>query len=321
MGSAGGGYRTGTDADMTTIGFIGLGTMGAPMARNLLAAGFDVVGYNRSPARAQEFADAGGRRAASVADAAAGSEVVVTMLPDSPDVLAVYTGEEGILRHARPGTLLIDMSSVRPDAARSIGAAAEERDLTFIDAPVSGGERGAKDGRLSVMAGGSPAAFAAARPILEAVGAKIVHVGPVGAGQTVKAANQVIVAGTIQLVAEALTFLRASGADLDAAVEVLSGGLADSAVLRSRAPAMLARDFTPGFRVELHHKDLGIFHDEARAAGVASPVAAAVGGLMGSLHAQGFGGLDHSALLLLVEQLSGMGSAETSSMPATGSAR
>jgi 2-hydroxy-3-oxopropionate reductase len=292
---------------VTTIAFIGLGTMGAPMARNLLAAGFDVVGYNRSPARTEAFAAGGGRAAGSVADAVAAADIVITMLPDSPDVTAVLSEPGGVIASARPGTLVIDMSTIRPDVARAVAAAATEHGLRFLDAPVSGGEQGAIDGALSVMVGGAPEDVAAARPVLDAVGTTIVHVGPAGSGQTVKAANQLIVAGTIELVAEALTFLSAHGVDLAAAVEVLGGGLAGSTVLQRKGPAMLARNFAPGFRVELHHKDLGIFGDAAREAGVVAPLGASVAALMASLKAQGGGALDHSALLLLVEQLSGRG--------------
>jgi 2-hydroxy-3-oxopropionate reductase len=292
---------------VTTIAFIGLGTMGAPMARNLLAAGFDVVGYNRSPARTEAFAADGGRAAGSVADAVAAADIVITMLPDSPDVTAVLSEPGGVIASTRPGTLVIDMSTIRPDVARAVAAAATEHGLRFLDAPVSGGEQGAIDGALSVMVGGAPEDVAAARPVLDAVGTTIVHVGPAGSGQTVKAANQLIVAGTIELVAEALTFLSAQGVDLAAAVEVLGGGLAGSTVLQRKGPAMLARNFAPGFRVELHHKDLGIFGDAARAAGVVAPLGASVAALMASLNAQGGGALDHSALLLLVEQLSGRG--------------
>ncbi|MGW2036337.1 NAD(P)-dependent oxidoreductase [Streptomyces sp. NPDC001811] len=295
---------------MTTISFIGLGTMGAPMALNLLRSGFDVVGYNRSPARVAEFVAAGGRGAPSVAEAVTDSDVVITMLPDSPDVTSVYTGPDGVIANTRPGSLLIDMSTIRPDVVRAVADTAAGRGLRFLDAPVSGGEQGAKDGSLAIMVGSSEADFAAALPVLSEVGATIVHVGRVGSGQTVKAANQLIVAGTIQLVAEALTFLRAHGVEVEKALEVIGGGLAGSAVLRSKGPSMRARDFTPGFRVSLHHKDLGIFNDAAREAGVVAPLAANVSYLVGALKAQGCGHLDHSALLLLVEQLSGIDARE-----------
>ena len=290
---------------MTTVAFIGLGIMGGPMAANLVKAGFEVVGHNRSPDPVRRLADAGGRGAGSVAEAVAGAEVVVTMLPDSPDVEAVALGDGGVYAHAHPGTLHVDMSTIRPDVARRLATAGRERGLRVLDAPVSGGEQGARDGTLSVMVGGEEPDVADARPVLEAVGRTVVHVGPAGAGQTVKAANQLIVGGTLELVAEALVFLEAAGVDTGAAVEVLAGGLAGSTVLDRKAPAMLARDFTPGFRVELHHKDMGIVTAAAREAGVVIPLGALVAQLLAGLQAQGDGGLDHGALLKLVERLSG----------------
>jgi 2-hydroxy-3-oxopropionate reductase len=290
---------------MPTVGFIGLGIMGGPMAANLVKAGFDVIGYNRSPEPVQRLADQGGRGAASLAEAVQDADVVVTMVPDSPDVEAVALGEDGIYAHAKQGTLHVDMSSIRPDVARKVGEAGKQRGFRVLDAPVSGGEQGAIDASLSIMVGGDPNDFADARPVLEAVGKTVVHVGPVGSGQTVKAANQLIVAGTIELVAEAIVFLEAYGVDTEAAVKVLAGGLAGNAILDRKAAGMLARDFTPGFRIDLHHKDLGIVTSAAREAGVVLPLGAVVAQLVASLRAQGDGGLDHSALLKLVEQLSG----------------
>ena len=290
---------------MPTVGFIGLGIMGGPMAANLVKAGFDVIGYNRSPEPVQRLADQGGRGAASLAEAVQDADVVVTMVPDSPDVEAVALGDDGIYAHAKPGTLHVDMSSIRPDVARKVGEAGKQRGFRVLDAPVSGGEQGAIDASLSIMVGGDPNDFADARPVLEAVGKTVVHVGPVGSGQTVKAANQLIVAGTIELVAEAIVFLEAYGVDTEAAVKVLAGGLAGNAILDRKAAGMLARDFTPGFRIDLHHKDLGIVTSAASEAGVVLPLGAVVAQLVASLRAQGDGGLDHSALLKLVEQLSG----------------
>jgi len=290
---------------MTTVGFIGLGIMGGPMAANLVRAGFDVVGYNRSRPGIDRLVAQGGRAAGSVGEAARGADVVVTMLPDSPDVEAVVLGEGGVLANAGAELLLIDCSTIRPDAAASLAQAAAASGVRMIDAPVSGGEAGAVAGTLSVMVGGEAAAVEAARPVLEAVGKTIVHVGPAGSGQTVKAANQLIVAGTIELVAEAVVFLEAYGVDTEAAVRVLGGGLAGSAVLDGKAAGMLAREFRPGFRLELHHKDLGIVQAAARDAGVVIPLGALVAQLVASLVAQGDGSLDHSALLKLVEQLSG----------------
>ncbi len=288
-----------------TTAFIGLGVMGAPMAANLVRAGFDVVGYNRSAGKREALERSGGRAASSVAEAVAGADVVITMLPDSPDVESVVLGEGGALDHMRPGTVFVDMSTVRPETARAVAEAAVDRGIEALDAPVSGGEQGAVEAKLSIMVGGGAGAFDRARPVLDALGTTVVHVGPAGAGQTVKAANQLIVAGTLQLVSEALVFLDAHGVDRERAVEVLSGGLAGSTVLERKAASMLAREFAPGFRVDLHHKDLGIVTSAAREAGVALPLGALTASLVGSLRAQGRGSLDHSALLLQVEQLSG----------------
>lgn len=292
---------------MTVVGFIGLGIMGLPMAGNLVGAGFDVVAYNRSPAKVSKFVSSsgGGRGASSIAEAVSGASVVVTMLPDSPDVEAVLLGSDGVFASAAEGTLVIDMSTIRSDVSVRVAAEGASRGLGVLDAPVSGGEQGAIDGSLSIMVGGSAAAFEAGRPVLEAVGKTIVHVGPAGAGQTVKAANQLIVAGTIELVAEAIVFLEAQNVDTAAAVQVLAGGLAGNAILDRKAAGMLARQFEPGFRLELHHKDLGIVQAAARQAGVVTPLGASVSQLVASLVARGDGDLDHSALLKLVEELSG----------------
>ena len=285
---------------MTKIGFIGLGIMGGPMAANLVKAGFEVTGYNRGKSKVDRLVAVGGQGAASVAEAVRDADVVITMLPDSPDVQQVVLGEDGVLAYAKPGTLLIDCSTIRPDVSREVAGR-----IRALDAPVSGGEQGAIDGSLSIMVGGAAEDFDAAKEILDAVGGTIVHVGEAGAGQTVKAANQLIVAGTIELVAESLVFLEAHGVDTDAAIKVLAGGLAGNRILDRKAGAMVKREFTPGFRVELHHKDLGIVQAAARDAGVVIPLGAAVAQLMASLNAQGHGGLDHGALLKLVAQLSG----------------
>jgi 2-hydroxy-3-oxopropionate reductase len=290
---------------MTRIAFIGLGIMGLPMATNLVRAGHDVAGHNRSEPKRARLAEAGGTAAGSVADAVRDAEVIITMLPDSPDVAEVVLGRGGVLESAGDGALLIDMSTISPATARTVAERAAKAGLHALDAPVSGGEQGAIDGTLSIMVGGEQAAFDDARPLLDVLGKTIVHVGPTGSGQTVKAANQLIVAGAIELVAEALTFLDAHGVDLRPAVEVLAGGLAGSAVLDRKAKGMLAHEFDPGFRVDLHHKDLGIVVDAAREAGVVIPLGAAVAQLMAAVRAQGHGDLDHSALLLGVEKLSG----------------
>ncbi|WP_410658829.1 2-hydroxy-3-oxopropionate reductase [Amycolatopsis sp. lyj-112] len=291
---------------MTTIAFLGLGIMGSPMACHLAAAGHDVVGYNRTPEKAAPLVSAGGRAAKSVTEAVRGADVVALMLPDSPDVSEVLTGEGGVFATAAPGTLIVDFSTIRPDVAAKLAAQAEEKDLHLLDAPVSGGEAGAADATLSIMIGGAKEAVEAVRPLLDVVGKTVVHVGPAGAGQTVKAANQLIVAGNIALMAEALVFLEAHGADLPAAVEVLGGGLAGSAVLNQKAQKMLDREFAPGFRIDLHHKDLGIVTAAAREAGTALPVGALVAQLMTAARSAGLGGLDHSALYRTIANLGGI---------------
>ncbi|MGI8681349.1 MAG: 2-hydroxy-3-oxopropionate reductase [Mycobacteriales bacterium] len=290
---------------MTTIAFIGLGIMGGPMAANLVDAGHDVVGYNRSRPAVDRLVEHGGQGADSVAAAVAGAQVVITMLPDSPDVEDVALGEDGIYASAKPNTLHVDCSSIRPDVARRVAEEGTSHGLRVIDAPVSGGESGAVEATLSIMVGGDPADVDEARPILEKLGKTVVHVGGHGAGQTVKAANQLIVAGTIELVAEAIVFLEAYSVDTGAAVKVLAGGLAGNAILERKAAGMLGREFKPGFRIDLHHNDMCIVTSAARAAGVAIPLGAHVAELVGSLRAQGHGDLDHTALLLLVEQMSG----------------
>lgn len=287
---------------MTTIAFIGLGIMGLPMAKNLVDAGFTVRGFNRTPAKAEDLAAAGGQAAATIAEAVDGADVIATMVPDSPDVEAVL---DGILAAAKPGATWIDFSTIRPDVAKELAAQAREAGLKPLDAPVSGGEPGAVDGVLSIMVGGDEADFASASEVFEAVGKTIVHVGPSGAGQTVKAANQLIVAGNIGLLAEAVVFLEAYGVDTASALEVLGGGLAGSKVLEQKGQKMLDREFAPGFRLALHHKDMGIVTAAAREAGVTIPLGAAVAQLVAATVAQGNGGLDHSGLLTVVEQLSG----------------
>lgn len=290
---------------MTSIGFIGLGIMGGPMAANLVKAGFDVTGYNRSPQKVARLVEQGGRGADTVAHAVRDADIVAMMLPDSPDVEDVVLGEDGVLANAKDGVLLIDFSTIRPDTARTVAQAASERGIRGLDAPVSGGEQGAVEATLSIMVGGAAGDFEAAKPVLDTVGKTVVHVGPAGSGQTVKAANQLIVAGTIELVAEAIVFLEAHGVDTEAAVQVLAGGLAGNRILDRKAAGMLKREFQPGFRVDLHHKDMGIVVAAAREAGAVIPLGALVAELMAALRAQGDGALDHSALLRGVERLSG----------------
>jgi 2-hydroxy-3-oxopropionate reductase len=290
---------------VTAVGFIGLGIMGAPMAANLVKAGHAVTGYDVSPASLDRLAEAGGRPAGSIAQAIVDAEAVITMLPDWPQVEQVVLGEDGVLDHAPPGLLYLDMSTVRPETSRRIASFGAARNLRVLDAPVSGGEQGAIDGALSIMVGGSAEDFAAARPLLEPLGRTIVHVGHVGAGQLVKTANQLVVGGTYALVSEAIVLLEAAGLDAAVGLDVLAGGLAGSRILELKRRSMVDREFAPGFRIDLHHKDMGIVLAAARDAEVALPVGALVAQLIAAARAQGHGSLDHSALLNVAARLSG----------------
>ncbi|MBB2987087.1 2-hydroxy-3-oxopropionate reductase [Terracoccus luteus] len=300
---------------MTTIAFIGLGIMGSPMSVHLANAGHDVVGYNLHPDRTKDLVAAGGRAAGSIAEAVKGADVVAVMVPDSPDVQAVLQGDEGVFANAQPGTLVIDFSSIRPDVTAELAREASAHGFRLLDAPVSGGEAGAKNAALSIMVGGSAEDFAEAKPLLDTVGRTVVHVGGNGAGQTVKAANQLVVAANIQALAEAVVFLRAYDVDLDAALTVLGGGLAGSKVLDQKRDNMLSDSFEPGFRIDLHHKDMGIVGSAAREAGVVLPLGTLVATLMAAARANGDGGLDHSALLRGVQRLSGQPTARPTAQP------
>ena len=290
---------------MTNVAVIGLGIMGLPMAINLVKAGHTVSGFNRSQGAIDKLVAAGGNGATSIADAVKDADAIITMVPDSPDVEAVVSGADGVFANARKGALWIDASSIRPDVAKRLSADAVAAGIRPLDAPVSGGEQGAIDGVLSIMVGGDAKDFADAGDVLGAVGKTIVHVGPSGSGQTVKAANQLIVAVNIQALAEAIVFLEAYGVDTDAALKVLGGGLAGSKVLEQKGQKMLDRNFDPGFRLALHNKDLGIVTAAAREAGVTVPLGAAVAQLVSAMVAQGDGALDHSGLFKQAAALSG----------------
>jgi 2-hydroxy-3-oxopropionate reductase len=245
------------------IGFIGLGIMGKPMARNLLAAGFPLTVHSRSPAPVDELVGAGASRGDGPAGVAAASDVTITMLPDTADVEAVLTGAGGVIEGAGAGSLVIDMSSIDPAPTRAIAAAFAARDVAMLDAPVSGGEKGAIDAALSIMVGGDDAAFARATPVFEALGRNVVQVGPSGAGQVCKACNQLVVAATIEAVAEALLLAERSGVDAAKVREALLGGFAGSKILEVHGQRMLDRTFDPGFRIRLHRKDARIVEDAA----------------------------------------------------------
>jgi 2-hydroxy-3-oxopropionate reductase len=279
--------------------------MGLPMSVHLQKAGYEVTGYDVDPGVGQELVAAGGQLAGSVAEAVQNASIIAIMVPDSPHVTQVLTNPDGVFANASPGTLVIDFSSIRPDVTVGLATQAKELGLRIIDAPVSGGQPGAVAATLSIMVGGAEEDVEAARPVLEIVGGTVVRVGPTGSGQTVKAANQLIVAANIEALAEAVVFLEAYGVDLDAAITVLGGGLAGSAVLNQKAQKMLDHEFTPGFRIDLHHKDMGIVTSAAREAGVVIPLGSLMAQLVAAVRAGGDGGLDHSALYRGVKRLSG----------------
>jgi 2-hydroxy-3-oxopropionate reductase len=288
-----------------TIGFIGLGTMGRPMARNLLVAGYAVVAHNRSRGPVEELSAAGADAADGSAEVAERATVVITMLPDTSDVEEVVFGASGVMESLRAGSLIVDMSTIRPALARRIAREAREHGADALDAPVSGGELGAREASLSVMVGGSEDSFRRARPILRSMGRNVTWIGEPGAGQVAKAANQVIVGVTIQAVAEGLLLAARSGVDPARVREALLGGFAQSRILEIHGLRMLDRDFDPGFRSRLHRKDLAIAVDAGREAGVALPSAALVGEALSALVGSGGGDQDHSALLRVLEAMSG----------------
>jgi 2-hydroxy-3-oxopropionate reductase len=285
------------------VGFIGLGVMGKPMARNLIEAGHDLVLFSRTRASVDEVAGDSATAASSPRDVAERADVVVLMLPDSPQVREVLDGDDGLLAGAREGQLVVDMSTISPVVTRGIAEECGGRGIGWVDAPVSGGDVGAREATLSIMAGGSDEDFTRAKPLFEVLGKTIVHVGPVGSGQVVKACNQVVVALTIEAVSEALVLGSKAGVDPATIIEVLSGGLAANKVMEVRGRNFLEHDFTPGFRIDLHHKDLGIALATAREYGVALPSTAAVDQMLQALRSGGRGNRDHSALLTHIEDL------------------
>jgi 2-hydroxy-3-oxopropionate reductase len=290
---------------MNDVGFIGLGIMGSPMATNLQSGGFQVTGFNRTSGKDGDLLASGGRSADTLGGAVDGADVVCLMLPDSPDVEQVMTGADGVIARARPGALVVDFSTIRPDVGRNMAALCRSRGLSFLDAPVSGGQAGAINASLSIMVGGHAEDVAAARPVLSCVGKTVVHVGPHGAGQVVKAANQVVVAANIAALAEALLLLEGHDIAIEGALEVLANGLAGSRVLDQKAHLMAAREFAPGFRVGLHAKDLRIGAQAAHEVGLVMPMMTLVAQLLDSAVANGDGGLDHAALMRVAERMSG----------------
>jgi 2-hydroxy-3-oxopropionate reductase len=285
------------------IGFIGLGIMGKPMARNLMKAGYDLVVHNRSREAVDEIAGEGAIPAASPREVAEQAKVVITMLPASPDVRDVVFGEHGLAGAMGEGSLLIDMSTISPVTTLDVVQALAVNGAHALDAPVSGGDKGAIAATLSIMVGGEADDFERAKPIFEALGKTIVHVGATGAGQTVKACNQIVVALTFEAVSEALVLGSKAGVDPHKIVQVLSGGLAGNKVLELRGESMIAHNFQPGFRINLHRKDLGIALDAGKSYNVALPATAQVNQMFTAMVASGFGDLDHSALLKHIEAM------------------
>ena len=284
-------------------GFIGLGIMGKPMARNLIKAGHQLVIYNGSGA-ADELKDEGAEGADSYKAVAEACDVVITCLPNSPQVEEVFRGDEGLLAGAGEGDLLIDMSTISPLVTKELAREASERGVKMLDAPISGGEPGAIAGELSIMVGGDEKDFERAKPLFEAMGTPV-HVGEAGSGQIVKACNQIIVGIVLEGVSEALVLGSKAGVDPAKVIEAVSGGLAGTKVMDQKKDKFLEHDFDPGFRIELHHKDLGIALATAREVGVPLPVTALVDQMLQELAVKGRADLDHSAMLSVIEDAAG----------------
>ena len=288
------------------IGFIGLGIMGRGMARNILQAGFDLTVWNRTVERTQELAAMGAHVAKHPADLASRCDIIISCVSDTPDVEAVILGEHGVIYGAQPGALMIDMSTISPQAARTIAAQLGERGVFCLDAPVSGGSEGAAKGTLSIMVGGPADQVDRARAVFAAMGRTVTHVGDHGAGQTVKLVNQILVAGTMLSVSEALVFAQASGVDLDKTLQAVSGGAAGSWTLSNRGPQMVARDWRPGFMIDLNQKDLRIVLQAADAAAVPLPATTTVFQLYRILQKDGLGHEGNHALIKALEKLTGV---------------
>ncbi|MEE9125230.1 MAG: 2-hydroxy-3-oxopropionate reductase [candidate division NC10 bacterium] len=288
------------------IGFIGLGIMGKPMARNLRKAGYAPTVYNRSRPAMEELKREGTTLGSSAKDVAAASEVVITMLPNSPDVEAVVLGANGVLEGAQPGTTVIDMSTISPLVSQTIYEEAKKKKVNTLDAPVSGGEKGAIEGTLSIMVGGDREVFEAVLPILQAMGKTITYMGAAGAGGFTKLANQVIVALNLTAIGEALTLGGKAGLDPERLIQALGGGMAGSRCLEMKGPQIIKGNFQPGFTIDLHHKDLGLIMEAARALQVPLPTTAVVQELFSALRVKGRGAWDHSAVITILEELAGV---------------
>jgi 2-hydroxy-3-oxopropionate reductase len=289
-----------------TIGFIGLGIMGRPMAKNLLKAGLPLIVHSRSRGPVDELVEAGAKAAQVPREVAGQCDVLITMLPNSPDVELVALGKDGIIEGARSGLIFIDMSTISPIVSQKVGAALGAKGVRMLDAPVSGGEKGAIEGALSIMVGGDQAVFDAVLPILKAMGKTITLLGPLGFGGFTKLANQIIVAMNLTALGEALTLARKAGLDRELTLKALAGGLAGSRCLDQKAANYIAGTYNPGFKIDLHFKDLGLIMESARALGVPLPATAVVQELFNALRVKGRGGLDHSGVITLLEDLAGL---------------
>ena len=288
------------------VGYIGLGLMGKSIARNILKAGFEVVVYNRSPAPVDELAAAGAGSAGNPAEGARQGDVVMTCLPDSPDVESVVLGDQGIAAGAHPDLVYVDNSTIKPATARLIAERLTPLGVSCLDAPVSGGDVGARDATLAIMVGGSAAALERARPVLQAMGKTITHVGDSGAGQIAKAANQIMAAAQMVAMAELILFSQKAGADPRKVVEAIRGGAAQCWTLDVKAPRLFAGNRQPGFRGRLQAKDLGIVLDTARQFGMPLPSTAVNAQLFGAMREMGLGDLDNSAVIAVLEALAGV---------------
>jgi 2-hydroxy-3-oxopropionate reductase len=289
---------------MATVGFVGLGIMGRPMLRNLLKAGYTVIAYDRTGDKLDAAVADGAQRGASIADVGARAPIVITMLPDGPEVEEVVLGAGGILSSAKAGSFIIDMSSISPMVSQKVATACAEKGVDCIDAPVSGGEPKAVDGTLAIMVGASEALFQKAEPILKCLGSSVTLTGPVGAGNTTKLANQIMVACNIAAMGEALTLATRCGLNPEVVMNAVKGGLAGSTVLNAKGPMLIARNFKPGFRINLHQKDLRNALKTAEANSVCLPLTALVQQMISSLIADGKGDFDHSAIATFVEAAS-----------------
>ena len=288
------------------VTFIGLGTMGAGMASNILKAGHELTVHNRTREKEEILAAEGARRAASPKEAASGAEVIVICVSDTPDVEEIVLGNDGVIHGASAGAIVVDMSTISPTATHRMAAKLGEKGIKMLDAPVSGGSEGAQNGTLAIMAGGDTTDFESALPILEAMGKTVTHVGAIGAGQLAKAINQIIISGTYLTVAEGLTLGMKAGLDMNKVIQAISGGAANSWVLQNRAMNVVNNTYPLGFRVRLHQKDLKIALDTARELGVTLPATALVAQIENGLIAQGYGDEDISALARSIRDQSGL---------------